>query len=189
MGDKSTVPQDIRDKVVDILEYIGEDPEREGLQETPERIIRSWEKLYGGYNRKPEEVLTTTFNDGACDEMVILQDIEFYSTCEHHMLPFFGEVHIGYIPGEEVLGVSKLARLVEVFSRRLQIQERMTTQIAESIMEIAQAKGVIVVVKGQHMCMTSRGVEKQNTKMTTNAIRGTFKNHKVRQEFMDTISL
>ena len=185
MADKSTVSQNLRN----ILEYIGDDPDREGLQETPERIIRSWEKLYGGYKRNPEDVLTTKFNEGACNEMVILQDIEFYSTCEHHMLPFFGQVHIGYIPDEQVLGISKLARLVEVYSRRLQIQERMTTQIADAIMEYAEAKGAIVITKGQHFCMTSRGVEKQESKMVTNAIRGEFRKHKVKQEFLDTIQL
>lgn len=169
--------------VREIIAAIGDNPSREGLVDTPRRVVRSWEKLYGGYNQSAEEVLKTSFVEGACHEMVVLRDIEFYSTCEHHMLPFFGRVHIGYIPDGKVVGVSKLARLVEVFARRLQIQERMTAQIADSIMTILGAKGCMVVSFAQHFCMTSRGVEKQNSEMVTSAIRGVFSDASLRQEF------
>lgn len=172
----------------DIFRYIGDDPEREGLRGTPHRIRKSWDHLFSGYKMKPEDVLKAEFREGACDEMVILKDIEFYSTCEHHFLPFFGSVSFGYIPDGKVVGVSKIARLVEVFSRRLQIQERMTTHIADSFVSIIKPKGVMVVVKAQHFCMTSRGVEKKNSIMITNAIRGIFRDDvAARMEFLSTI--
>jgi len=179
--------QDLQSKIKDLLSYIGDDPEREGLKETPNRIIKSWEKLYGGYDKNPEDILKTTFTEGSCNEMVILKDIEFYSTCEHHMLPFFGKIHIGYIPDKKVVGISKLARLAEIYSRRLQIQERMTTQIADSLFKILKCKGVCVIVSAQHFCMTARGVEKQNSKMITSAIRGIFEQTQVRNEFLELI--
>lgn len=191
MADKFTNTQISRDEVIEnikeILIYLGENPKREGLKNTPERMIKSWNKLLGGYNRDPKKVLSTVFEDGACDELVVLKDIEFYSTCEHHFLPFYGKVHIGYIPDGLVVGISKLARLVEVYSRRLQIQERLTTQIADMINNILNPKGVMVVIEAQHLCMTSRGVEKQNSVMVTNAIRGVFKEEDARQEFMSVI--
>lgn len=176
---------DISDSIIRQLEYIGEDPTREGLLETPNRVIKSWDKLYGGYKEKVEDILKT-FHEGSCDEMVILKDISFYSTCEHHLLPFFGQVHIGYIPDKKVLGVSKLARVVEIFARRMQIQERMTAQICDSIMKWLEPKGCIVITEAQHFCMQARGVEKQKSKMITSAIRGVFKDKDsgAREEFM-----
>lgn len=169
-----------------MLAYIGDDPQREGLKETPKRIVRSWSKLFSGYGQKPESVLKT-FTEGSCDEMVILKNIEFYSTCEHHFLPFFGTISIGYLPNKRVLGISKLARLVEIYSRRLQIQEKLVAQIADSLMEHLQPLGVMVVCKAKHMCICARGVEKNQAEMVTNAIRGAFKKLEVRSEFLDMI--
>jgi GTP cyclohydrolase IA len=190
--DEFTDAQNSKDKMrnylVEMLKYIGENPDREGLKETPDRIIRMWNKLYGGYKQNPEDVLSKVFRDGACDEMVILKNIEFYSTCEHHMLPFYGHVHIGYIPNKKVVGVSKLARLVEVFARRLQIQERMTTQIADALVKYLEPKGVMVMIKAQHLCMVARGIEKQDSKMITNAIRGVFIKEQPRNEFLKSIN-
>lgn len=177
----------IEDSLVRVLQYIGEDPKREGLVDTPKRIVKSWGKLFSGYDQKPEDILKTTFVDGACNEMVILKDIEFYSTCEHHMLPFLGKVSIGYIPDKKVVGISKLARLVEVFARRMQIQERLSSEIADSIMDVLDAKGVMVVIEAKHLCMTSRGVEKQNSVMITSAIRGVFEQRETRDEFLTLI--
>ncbi|MBX7490060.1 GTP cyclohydrolase I FolE [Helicobacter turcicus] len=171
-----------------IFDHIGEDRNREGLLDTPKRVVKSWEHLYSGYKSNPKEILGTVFTEGACDEMVVLRDIEFYSVCEHHMLPFFGRISIGYIPDSKVVGISKLARLVEVYSRRLQIQEKMTAQIADTLMEVLQPKGVMVVAEAKHMCMVMRGVEKQNSQMLTSAIRGLFKSdHRTREEFMGLI--
>ena len=147
-----------------IIKLIGDNPEREGLVDTPSRVERAYRKLFGGYGQSAQDVLQTSFTDGSCKEMVILKDIEFYSTCEHHMLPFFGRVHIGYVPNNKVVGISKLARLVEVFARRLQIQERLTTQLVDSIMDVLGARGAIAIVEAQHFCMTARGVEKQGAK-------------------------
>lgn len=170
------------------FDYIGDDKSREGLLKTPERVVKSWEKLFGGYHEKPEEILSAVFEQGACDEMVVLKNIEFYSMCEHHLLPFFGTVHIGYIPNKRVVGISKLARLVETFARRLQIQEQMTAQIADTLMEFLAPKGVMVVAEAQHMCMLMRGVQKQNSTMITSALRGQFKSDaKTREEFMGHI--
>lgn len=170
------------------FDYIGDDKSREGLLKTPERVVKSWEKLFGGYHENPEEILSAVFEQGACDEMVVLKNIEFYSMCEHHLLPFFGTIHIGYIPNKRVVGISKLARLVETFARRLQIQEQMTAQIADTLMEFLAPKGVMVVAEAQHMCMLMRGVEKQNSTMITSALRGRFKSDaKTREEFMGHI--
>lgn len=170
--------------LIEILKHIGDNPEREGLKETPKRIIKSWETLFSGYGKNPDEVLKT-FSEGSCDELVILKDIEFYSTCEHHFLPFYGHVSIGYIPNGKVVGISKLARVAEIYSRRLQIQERMTTQIADSIQTVINPKGVMVVCSAKHFCMTSRGVQKQSSEMTTSAIRGIFSDDSAaRQEFL-----
>lgn len=180
MNSVSLIEKNIRE----ILEYIGEDPSREGLLETPKRIRKSWEKLFGGYEQRPDTVLATSFSEGACDEMVILRSIDFFSTCEHHFLPFFGKISIGYIPDGRVVGISKLARLVEVFARRLQIQEKMTTQIAEAIMEYLTPKGCMVIATAQHFCITARGIEKQDAKMVTSAVRGCFKDPSAKQEFL-----
>jgi len=157
-----------------VLQYIGEDPNREGLLETPERVVRSWDQLYGGYHQKAEDVLKV-FEDDSSDEMVLLKDVEFYSTCEHHMLPFFGKAHIAYLPNGKVVGISKLARILEVYSRRLQIQERLCQQITGAIMDCLQPRGAACVLEAKHFCMTSRGVEKQESKMVTSSLVGAFK--------------
>jgi len=173
--------------LVEILKFIGEDPEREGLKETPKRIVKSWKKLFGGYDQDPKDIMKT-FTEGVCDEMVILKNIEFYSTCEHHFLPFFGKISIGYIPHKKVIGISKLARLVEIYSRRLQIQERMTDQIASCLEKYLQPLGVMVICEAQHFCMVARGVEKQNSIMVTSSLKGVFKkNIAAREELIRLI--
>lgn len=174
-------------EVKNIIEYIGEDPEREGLLETPKRVQKAYDEIYAGYKQDPKDLMKV-FKDGSCQEMVILKNCEFYSTCEHHMFPFFGHISIGYIPNGKVIGISKLARLVDCFSKRMQIQERMTSQIADTIMEELNALGVIVVCEGVHFCMRSRGVKKQDASMVTSAVRGIFKeNSTARQEFLSLI--
>lgn len=170
-----------------ILKAIGEDPNREGLIETPQRVARSYEKLFSGYDKNPADVVTVFDNEGY-DEMVIARDIEFYSFCEHHMIPFFGRAHIGYIPNGKIIGVSKMPRILEIFARRLQNQERLTAQVADSLMELLKPKGVGVVIEAQHLCMMSRGVEKQNSMMVTSTVRGLFKkNLNTRSEFLRLI--
>lgn len=176
----------MREEIKKLLDYIGDDSEREGLLETPDRILKSYNHLFSGYNKDPKDIFKL-FSDGKCDEMVILKDIEFYSTCEHHFIPFFGKISIGYIPNGKVIGVSKLARLVEIYARRLQIQERLVGQIADDIMTYLTPLGCMVVAEAQHLCMVARGVEKQNSVMITNAIRGNFKNNDVRSEFLKMI--
>lgn len=170
-----------------ILQYIGEDVTREGLVETPKRMRRAWDEIFAGYNTNPRD-LVKTFTQGTCKEMVILKNAEFYSTCEHHFFPFFGHCSIGYIPDKKVIGVSKLARLLDCYSKRMQIQERMTTQIADFIMDELGARGVYVIAEGVHFCMTSRGVKKQDASMVTSAIRGVFEsNAQARAEFLALI--
>jgi len=168
--------EDALSAVRTIIKYIGDDPEREGLIDTPERVVRSWDKLFGGYQQDPKDIMKAVFDKDGYSQMILLGPIEYWSHCEHHMIPFHGSVHVGYIPGEDgkVVGVSKLARTVEVFARRLQIQERLTQQIADAVAEHTQAKGVGVVVRGRHLCMIARGVEKQRPVMTTSALRGAF---------------
>lgn len=167
-----------------LFEYIGEDPHREGLKDTPARMIASYEKLFGGYRQKPEDVLTV-FGDELYDEMIVVKDIEFYSMCEHHMLPFFGRAHVGYIPDGKIIGLSKMPRLVEIFSRRLQNQERLTNQIARGLQDILKPKGVGVILEAKHLCMMARGVEKQNSEVTTSALLGLFKRElNTRSEFL-----
>ncbi len=169
-----------------LIEYIGDDPNREGLIETPERVIQSYEKLFGGYDRSSFPELKIFKDD--CDEMVLLKDIEFYSTCEHHMLPFFGKAHIAYIPSGKVIGVSKLARILEFYSRRLQIQERLCHQVTHTINKALEPLGSACVLEAQHFCMTSRGVEKQNSIMVTSSLTGAFKDaSQTRAEFMNII--
>lgn len=169
------------------LEALGEDPNREGLLETPKRIAKAYTKLFGGYNQKVEDILTI-FDGENYDEMIICKDIDFYSTCEHHMLPFFGRATIGYIPGDKIVGLSKLPRLVEIFSRRLQNQERLTMQIAKALTEAIKPKGVGVILTGKHLCTMARGVEKQNSEMTTSYCTGLFKtNPSTRNEFLRLI--
>lgn len=171
----------------EIISYIGDNPKREGLLETPDRIIRSWDKLFEGYKKDPKDIFKT-FTEGACNEMVILKDIEFSSFCEHHFIPFYGKVHIGYIPNGKVIGISKLARLVDIYARRLQIQENMVSCIADDIMEYLKPRGCMVIAEGVHLCMVARGVEKKSSKMICSAVRGVFKeeNH-IKQEFLSII--
>lgn len=169
------------------LEYIGEDTSREGLVETPRRMRRAYEEIFAGYKTDPRS-LVKFFTKDSCKEMIVLKRAEFYSTCEHHFFPFFGHCSIGYVPDGRVLGISKLARLLDCFSRRMQIQERMTTQIADFIYDDLGARGVMVVCEGVHFCMTSRGVRKQDASMVTSAIRGEFEtNASLRNEFLQLI--
>jgi len=161
-------------KIRDFLEYIGEDPTREGLKETPKRIIKSWDKLYSGYKQNPENVMKV-FQDGACEDIVLLKNIELYSMCEHHCLPFFGQAHIAYIPNGKVIGISKLARLMEIYARRLQIQERIGDQITQALMKYLKPLGAACIIEAQHFCMKSRGIEKQNSIMVTSSMKGIFK--------------
>ena len=169
-----------------LLEFIGEDPKREGLQDTPERVIKSYQKLYGGYQQKLSD-FNRTFTS-KCDEMVLLKNIEFYSTCEHHMLPFYGKAHIAYIPNDKIIGISKLARILEMYSRRLQIQERLCNEITKAIEELLAPKGTGCIIEAQHFCMTSRGVEKQNSVMVTSSLTGVLRTDaRARNEFMSMI--
>jgi len=173
--------------VTKILELIGEDTDREGLLETPARVTRMYEEIFGGYSVDPREALGVTF-DESHEELVIVKDIVYYSQCEHHMAPFFGKVHIGYIPSGRVAGLSKLARLVEAVSRRLQVQERITAQIADIMSEVLDAHGVMVVVEGEHLCMCARGVKKPGSNTVTMATRGTFREDAAaRAEFLALI--
>lgn len=177
--------KDIKDHVIRMIEYIGEDPTRKGLIETPDRIIRSWSELYKGYTQKEEDVYKV-FEDEPYDQMVLMKDIEMYSMCEHHMLPFFGRAHVAYIPdGNRVIGASKLARLVDVFARRMQIQERICEQVTDSIMKYLKPKGAACVIEAAHMCMRMRGVGKQGSEMVTSSLKGVFLNDPAtRMEFM-----
>ena len=173
----------------DILYHIGEDPEREGLLRTPERVARMYDELTAGYHTDPIKLINDAVFDVDYDEMVIVKDIDFSSLCEHHMLPFFGRAHVAYIPDGKVVGLSKIPRIVEMFARRLQVQERMTKQIAEFIQEVLHPKGVAVVVEGAHMCSMMRGVKKPNATMTTSTMLGSFREDpKTRAEFMSHIS-
>ena len=175
--------------VREILKLIGDNPDREGLKDTPYRVVKSWLEIYSGYE-EDEKKLNTFFeeNIGSTDEIVICKDITFYSTCEHHMITFNGVVHIGYLPGKRVIGVSKLVRLVEMFARRLQIQEKLCSQIADKLMEILEPQGVGVIIEAQHLCMTARGVKNPTSKMITSAMRGKFKNQpQTRSEFLSLI--
>jgi GTP cyclohydrolase I len=161
--------------VREILLAIGEDPERDGLQNTPARVARAYAEQFAGLRQTPEDVLTTVF-DAEYDEMVLVRDIELYSTCEHHLVPFFGNAHVGYIPNikGQITGLSKLARLVDVYARRPQVQERMTSQIADAMMAVLEPRGVIVVIEAEHLCMSMRGVRKPGAKTVTSAVRGSF---------------
>lgn len=170
------------------LEAIGENPEREGLLKTPERVAKAWEFITMGYHKTLEEVAGDAVFQAEGSEMVVVKNIEFYSMCEHHMFPFFGRAHIGYIPSDKILGLSKFARITDMFARRLQVQERMTTQVAEAVMELLEPVGVGVVVEGQHLCMAMRGVEKQQSSTVTTSMLGVFREDpKTRQEFLENI--
>jgi GTP cyclohydrolase I len=178
----------IRELTRKLLEEIGEDPDRDGLRGTPFRVEQSYRFLTSGYSQDVDKLLNNAMFDVKYDEMVIVSDIDFFSLCEHHLLPFFGRCHIAYLPSKKVIGLSKIARLVEMFSRRLQVQERFTTQIAETIQTKINPLGVGVVVEARHMCMIMRGVEKQNSRAVTSAMLGSFRNEETRLEFLDLIA-
>jgi GTP cyclohydrolase I len=171
-----------------ILTQIGEDPEREGLLKTPERVAKAHQFLTSGYAQDPKAILNKALFHEAYDEMILVKDIEFYSLCEHHMVPFFGKAHVAYIPDGKIVGLSKIPRVVDVFARRLQVQERLTMQIRDAINEVLQPKGVAVVIEATHMCMVMRGVQKQNSSTTTSAVSGAFQEEKTRAEFMRLIA-
>jgi len=172
----------------EILVRLGEDPTREGLERTPARVHKAFEFLTRGYKEDPETLLKEALFTVNYDEMVIVKDVEMFSLCEHHMLPFFGKVHVAYIPNGKVIGLSKIPRLIEIFSRRLQIQERLTTQIAETIQKTIQPQGVGVVIEARHLCMMMRGVEKQHSAAVTSSMLGCFRNeHETRNEFLSLI--
>lgn len=175
--------------VKSMMLHVGEDPAREGLLETPSRVRKAYEFIYGGYKEDPKEILSSALFTSSNDEMVLIKDIEFYSTCEHHLLPIIGRVHVAYIPDGKVVGLSKIPRVVNVFARRMQIQEQLTEQIADAIMDAIAPKGVAVVVAARHMCMEMRGVEKINSTTTSSALRGLFKkDEKTRSEFFSLIN-
>jgi len=175
--------------VKSMMLHVGEDPNREGLLETPKRVKKAYEFIYGGYKEDPQEILSKALFTSSNEEMVLIRDIEFYSTCEHHLLPIIGRVHVAYIPDGKVVGLSKIPRVVDVFARRMQIQEQLTEQIADAIMNSIAPKGVAVVIQARHMCMEMRGVEKINSTTTTSALRGLFKrDEKTRAEFFSLIN-
>lgn len=182
--------QNFESLVKNILLEIGEDPKREGLLSTPKRVAEAYEFLTAGYRKDIDEVLNNAIFTEKYDEMVIVKNIDFYSMCEHHMLPFYGKVHVAYIPNGKIVGLSKIPRIVEVFSRRLQVQERMTQQIADTLEKYLQPVGVAVVTEAFHMCMMMRGVEKQNSSATTSAMHGVFKEDaKTRNEFINLVGI
>lgn len=180
---------EFEDAVKTMMLHVGEDPSREGLLKTPQRVKKAYEFIFGGYKEDPREILESALFSSSNDEMVLLKDIEFYSTCEHHLLPIIGRVHVAYIPDGKVVGLSKIPRVVNVFARRMQIQEQLTEQIADAIMDTIKPKGVAVVIVARHMCMEMRGVEKINSTTTSSALRGLFKrDEKTRSEFFSLIN-
>ncbi len=170
-----------------ILSLLGEDPEREGLQKTPLRVAKAMQILTRGYTQDPHKVLTDALFEEKYDQMVIVKDIDFFSMCEHHMLPFYGKAHVAYIPNGHITGLSKIARVIDIFSHRLQVQERLTEQIMNCINDTLKPQGAMVVIEARHMCMQMRGVEKQNSVTTTSAYSGVFESMKVREEFMSLL--
>jgi GTP cyclohydrolase I len=179
---------EIQSAISSILQAVGENPGRDGLKRTPERVARMYTELLAGYHADPIKVVNDAIFEVKYDEMVVVRDIEFYSLCEHHLLPFMGHAHVAYIPKGRVLGLSKIPRIVDIFARRLQVQERMTRQIADLIQEMLQPMGVAVVVEGLHLCMMMRGVQKHSARMTTSAMHGAFRtNLATRQEFLENI--
>jgi GTP cyclohydrolase I len=177
----------IAQHVTQLLQHLGEDPQREGLQRTPERVGKAMQFLTQGYQQDPEAILRAALFEEDYRQMVVVKDITFYSLCEHHLLPFFGKVHVAYIPNGKITGLSKIARVVDVFARRLQVQERMTTQIKECIQQTLNPLGVMVVVEAEHLCMQMRGVQKQNSVTTTSDFTGAFNRPETREEFMNLI--
>ena len=188
MAKRRPSPSGLERSVKDILGLIGEDPAREGLLRTPYRVAKAYEFLTSGYRQDIKSLLNGAIFTEKYDEMVIVKDIDFFSMCEHHMLPFYGKAHVAYIPNGKIIGLSKIPRIVEMFSRRLQVQERMTQQIAESLYEALEPDGVAVVIEGRHLCMMMRGVEKQNSVATTSAMLGSFRDdERTRNEFLKLI--
>ncbi len=194
--DERTISPEIRSDLInqeevaflvrDLLTSVGEDPDREGLRRTPERVARMFTELLSGYSTDPNELLNDAVFSSEYEDMVVVRDIEFYSLCEHHLLPFFGKVHVAYIPDGKIIGLSKVPRLVEMFARRLQLQERMTEQIGEMLENLIQPRGVAVVVEGAHMCAMMRGVKKSSSRMVTSAMLGVFKEDaKLKEEFFN----
>ncbi|MFO1324356.1 MAG: GTP cyclohydrolase I FolE [Burkholderiales bacterium] len=181
---------DAKDAVRTLIRWAGDDPDREGLVETPDRVVRAYEEFFSGYEQDPAEILAKTFSEvDGYDEMIVMNDIRFESHCEHHMVPIIGKAHIGYLPDRRVVGISKLARLVEVYARRLQIQEKMTVQIADTLQHVLQPKGVGVVVEASHQCMTTRGVHKPGASLVTSRMLGAFRSDSsTRREFMAIIA-
>lgn len=191
MAHKKTSRKDAEAAVRTLLAYTGDDPTREGLIDTPKRVLAAFDEYFAGYDADPRTVLSRTFEEvEGYDEMVVLRDIRFESHCEHHLAPFFGRVHIAYLPKKRVVGLSKLARLVDVYAKRLQIQEKMTAQIADTLQEVLHPKGVAVVVEAVHMCMTTRGAHKPGATMQTSRLTGLFRSDpRTRQEFFDLIKI
>ena len=179
---------ELEELFTDLLKNLGEDPNRQGLMKTPSRAAKAMQFLTGGYHQDVDKILNEAIFDENYDEMVIVKDIEFYSLCEHHILPFWGRCHVGYLPRNRIIGLSKIPRIVDMFSRRLQVQERLTREIAEALETALDPRGVAVVIEGQHLCMMARGVQKQAPKMTTNVMRGTFRDDSsTRAEFLRCI--
>ena len=180
----------IKNLTKQLIEEIGEDPSREGLLKTPSRVSKAWSFFSGGYNQDLDKIINNAvFNEDATD-MVVVRDVEFFSLCEHHLIPFFGRAHVAYLPNGKVIGLSKIPRIIDMFSRRLQVQERLTRQIAETVKEILDPIGVAVIMEGQHMCMQMRGVEKQNSLTTTSSMLGKFReSDRTRSEFLSIIGL
>ncbi len=175
--------------VRDMMFYVGEDPKREGLLKTPKRVRKAYEFMFGGYTQDAKEILSSALFTSSNDEMVLIRDIELYSTCEHHLLPIIGHAHVAYIPDGKVVGLSKIPRVVDIFARRMQIQEQLTEQIADAIMQTIKPKGVAVVIQARHMCMEMRGVQKINSTTTSSALRGLFKSdEKTRAEFFSLVN-
>jgi GTP cyclohydrolase IA len=190
-SDKSMVRDEkIADNVREIISFLGDNPEREGLLDSPQRIIKSWQHLFRGYQQDPQAIFKTFEEDDVIpyNQIILLKDIDFYSTCEHHFLPFFGRAHVAYIPAEKVVGISKLARLLEIFARRLQIQERIGNQVTAALMDYLEPKGAACIIESKHFCMTCRGVEKAGAVMVTSSLRGSFlESATTRQELMALI--
>src|SRR5271169_3148743 len=190
-ADKSGAPgtAGVEDAVRVILTHIGEDPNREGLKRTPARVAKAYEFLTSGYAKDPKTAINgALFSEHDYQEMILCRDLDFYSLCEHHLLPFMGKAHVAYLPNRKIVGISKLARMVEIYARRLQVQERLTTQIAQTLMSEIEPLGVAVVLEAEHLCMRMRGVEKQNSYVTTSAMLGVFRTHfETRQEFMNLL--
>lgn len=179
--------QSVAGHIENIIEQLGEDADREGLVKTPERVAKAYQFLMQGYAQDPKAILRQAMFEESYNEIILVKDIELYSLCEHHMLPFFGKAHVAYIPDGHIVGLSKIPRTVEVFARRLQVQERLTLQIRDAIDEVLQPKGTAVVIEAQHLCMMMRGVEKQNSSTKTSAVSGAFRNHSTRDELMRLI--